>query len=172
LKYKKCRTRYGFGFFYQGKGAFMENVLISACLLGVACRYDGLSKPLDDKVLHDLKSRYHLIPICPEIFGGLPTPRIPAEIGKDRRVFRRDGVEVSAEYQKGAHEALRLAMLFDCKTAILKERSPSCGSGEIYDGSFTGSKIFADGITAELLKANGIRVIGESHFFDTEATVK
>ena len=146
----------------------MENVLISACLLGVSCRYDGLSKPLDERILRDLKSRYHLIPICPEVFGGLPTPRIPAEIGKDRRVFRQDGAEVTAEYRKGAHEALRLARLFDCKTAILKERSPSCGNGEIYDGTFTGARIFADGITAELLKVNGIRILGESHFFDTK----
>ena len=146
----------------------MENVLISACLLGVSCRYDGLSKPLDERILLDLKSRYHLIPICPEIFGGLPTPRIPAEIRNDRRVFRHDGAEVTAEYHKGAQEALRLAKLFDCKTAILKERSPSCGSGEIYDGTFTGTKIFADGITAELLKANGIRILGESRLCDAE----
>ena len=107
-------------------------------------------------------SRYHLSPICPEIFGGLPTPRNPAEVGKERRVFRNDSVEVTKEYQKGAEEALRLAKLFDCKIAILKERSPSCGSGVIYDGTFTGEKILADGITAALLKENGILVIGES----------
>jgi uncharacterized protein YbbK (DUF523 family) len=140
----------------------MENALISACLLGVSCRYDGLSKPLDADILATLKARYHLIPICPEIFGGLPTPRIPSEVGQDRRVFRQDGVEVTEEYQKGAGEALRLAKLFDCKVAILKERSPSCGSGVIYDGTFTGEKIPADGITAALLKENGILVIGES----------
>ena len=140
----------------------MENALISACLLGVSCRYDGLSKPLDADIISALKARYHLIPICPEIFGGLPTPRNPAEVGKERRVFRNDSVEVTKEYQKGAEEALRLAKLFDCKIAILKERSPSCGSGVIYDGTFTGEKILADGITAALLKENGILVIGES----------
>ena len=140
----------------------MENVLISACLLGVSCRYDGLSKPLDAKIIENLRSRYHLIPICPEIFGGLPTPRIPAEIQADRRVLRKDGKDITDEYKKGAKEALRLAKLFDCKLAILKERSPSCGSGVIYDGSFTGNKINGDGITAELLKKEGIRIIGES----------
>ena len=143
----------------------MENVLISACLLGVSCRYDGLSKPLDTKIIENLRSRYHLIPICPEIFGGLPTPRIPAEIQADRRVLRKDGKDITDEYKKGAKEALRLAKLFDCKLAILKERRPSCGSGVIYDGSFTGNKINGDGITAELLKKEGIRIIGESELY-------
>lgn len=143
----------------------MENVLISACLLGVSCRYDGLSKPLDAKIIENLRSRYHLIPICPEIFGGLPTPRIPAEIQADRRVLRKDGKDITDEYKKGAKEALRLAKLFDCKLAILKERSPSCGSGVIYDGSFTGNKTNGDGITAELLKKEGIRIIGESELY-------
>lgn len=155
-------TPNGLGIFCQRKGVKMENVLISACLLGVACRYDGLSKSLDKKIIEDLRSRYHLIPICPEILGGLPIPRIPAEIGKERRVFRKDGIDVTAEYRKGAEETLRLARLFECKLAILKERSPSCGSGTVYDGTFTGTKLSADGITAELLKANGIRIIGES----------
>ena len=143
----------------------MENVLISACLLGVSCRYDGLSKPLDAKIIENLRSRYHLIPICPEIFGGLPTPRIPAEIQANRRVLRKDGKDITDEYKKGAKEALRLAKLFDCKLAILKERSPSCGSGVIYDGSFTGNKTNGDGITAELLKKEGIRIIGESELY-------
>ena len=143
----------------------METVLISACLLGVSCRYDGLSKPLDAKIIENLRSRYHLIPICPEIFGGLPTPRIPAEIQANRRVLRKDGKDITDEYKKGAKEALRLAKLFDCKLAILKERSPSCGSGVIYDGSFTGNKTNGDGITAELLKKEGIRIIGESELY-------
>ncbi len=140
----------------------MENVLISACLLGLSCRYDGLSKPMEKSLIEQLQKHYHLIPICPEIFGGLPTPRIPAEIQADRRVLRKDGKDITREYQKGAEEALRLATLFDCKLAILKERSPSCGCGIIYDGTFTGSKIKGDGITAALLKQNGIRILGES----------
>ncbi len=140
----------------------MVSVLISACLLGASCRYDGKSKPLDSALIHALKERYHLIPICPEIFGGLPTPRIPAEIQSDRRVLRKDGVDITAAYQKGAEEALRLAEIFGCDMAILKERSPSCGCGEIYDGTFTSTRIQGDGITAACFKANGIRVYGES----------
>ncbi len=144
------------------KGIFMEYLLISACLLGVSCRYDGLSKPLPSEILETLKKRYILIPICPEIFGGLATPRIPAEIGNDRRVLRKDGKDITAEYQKGAMEALRLAKFYGCQKALLKARSPSCGNGEIYDGTFTGTRINGDGITAALFKANGIRIFTEN----------
>lgn len=140
----------------------MENVLISACLLGVACRYDGCRKPLPPSVIEKLKQKYCLIPICPEIMGGLPTPRIAAEIQPDRKVMRSDGADVTENYRKGAEEALRLAELFQCKLAVLKEKSPSCGAGRIYDGSFTRKLIEGDGITAALLKKNGICVIGES----------
>ncbi|MBQ9748856.1 MAG: DUF523 domain-containing protein [Clostridia bacterium] len=145
----------------------MENVLISACLLGVACRYDGRSKPLDERVLAELRAHCHLIPICPEIMGGLPTPRIASEVGHDRRVVRRDGADVTAEYQRGAEEALRLARFFECRLAILKARSPACGSGEIYDGTFTGTRIAADGIAAALLKKNGVRVLTEEDILRT-----
>lgn len=140
----------------------MKNILISACLLGVACRYDGCQKPLPAAVIEKLQKQYHLIPICPEIMGGLPTPRIPAEIQPDRKVLRSDGAEVTENYQRGAQEALRLAKLFHCELALLKEKSPSCGSGRIYDGSFSRSLIDGDGITTELFKKNDIRVIGES----------
>ncbi len=139
----------------------MESILVSACLLGTACRYDGKTKPLPAPILDALKKNYHLIPVCPEILGGLPTPRIPAEIGKDGRVLRADGVEVSAEYARGAEEALRLAALFGCQYALFKAKSPSCGCGEIYDGSFSGKKIAGDGITTALMKQHGIRVFTE-----------
>lgn len=140
----------------------MENILISACLLGVACRYDGCRKPLPASVIEELQQKYHLIPICPEIMGGLPTPRIPAEIQPDRRVLRSDGIDVTENYQRGAEEALHLAELFHCNLAVLKEKSPSCGAGRIYDGSFTKTLTEGDGIAAELLQKNGIRVIGET----------
>ncbi|MBR6744933.1 MAG: DUF523 domain-containing protein [Clostridia bacterium] len=143
----------------------MKTLLISACLLGVACRYDGLSKPLDREILDALKKQYQLIPICPEIMGGLPTPRVPAEITPERTVFRRDGADVTENYGRGAREALRLAELFSCEAALLKERSPSCGSGRIYDGSFTKTLTDGDGIAAALLKKSGIRVVGESEIF-------
>ena len=140
----------------------MENILISACLLGVACRYDGRSKPFDRRQIEMLKEKYHLIPICPEMMGGLPTPRIPAEVSGERRVLRRDGLDVTENYRRGAEEALRLARLFDCRIAILKERSPSCGTKGIYDGTFSGTLTDGEGIAAEYLKKSGLCVFGES----------
>ena len=139
----------------------MKTILISACLLGVACRYDGRTKPLDKETIERLKKQYHLIPVCPEIMGGLPTPRIPAEISSDGRVLREDGIDVTENYNRGAKEALWLAEIFGCKAAVLKERSPSCGCGRVYDGSFTATLRNGNGITASLLIENGIRVLGE-----------
>ncbi|KAB1438565.1 DUF523 domain-containing protein [Candidatus Galacturonibacter soehngenii] len=134
------------------------NILISACLLGIECRYDGTGKKIPE--LEQLKKKHHLIPICPEIFGGLPTPREPAEkVGN--RIMTKTGKDVTDYYQKGADEVLKLANLFDCKYAILKERSPSCGYGEIYDGTFTGQLIKGDGVLANLLAQNGITILGE-----------
>ena len=137
----------------------MENIIVSACLLGVSCRYDGNSKP-NEKII-DLKEKYNLIPICPEIKGGLPTPRMSAEI-KDGRVKTENGIDVTEEYKKGADEALKLARLFGCKKAILKENSPSCGCGKIYNGEFTRTLKDGNGITAELFIKNGIDVFGEN----------
>ena len=94
--------------------------------------------------------------------GGLPTPRIPAEVTEKRNVIRRDGKDITENYKKGATEAFRLAEFFGCELAILKERSPSCGADRIYDGSFTNTLTNGDGITAALFREKGIRVIGES----------
>ena len=143
----------------------MENILISACLLGVCCRYDGESKPIMQTVA--LMERYHLVPVCPEQLGGLPTPRMPSEI-RDGQVIRRDGVSVDEAYRRGAAEAARLAKLFSCELAVLKARSPSCGCGCIYDGSFTGTLIPGDGVTAALLKQQGLQVITEEELADGE----
>ena len=137
-----------------------EPLLISACLLGVACRYDGQSKPLDTETLARLRARYALIPVCPEQLGGLPTPRLPAERGPDG-VHNRAGENVTAQFFRGAAETLRIAAFFGCQRALLKERSPSCGSGEVYDGFFAGVLRPGDGVTAETLKANGVTVCGE-----------
>lgn len=134
-------------------------ILVSACLLGCPCRYDGKSKP-NDAVLA-LMPQHTLIPICPEQMGGLATPRMPAE-RKAGGVLTENGTDVTVQYGRGAAEALRLAKLYGCTHAILKERSPSCGSGQIYDGSFSRALIPGDGVTAQLLKANGIVVLGES----------
>ena len=127
-------------------------ILISACLLGVACRYDGAAKPHPGAAA--LAERHELIPVCPEQLGGLPTPRPPAERQGD--TVRTRETDVTMQYRRGAEEALKLCKLMGCKVAILKERSPSCGSGSIYDGTFTGTLRPGDGVTAELLRACGI----------------
>ena len=137
----------------------MENILVSACLLGVSCRYDGKSKPNENVIA--LKDRYNIIPVCPEIMGGLPTPRKASEI-QGCQVVMGDGTNVTKEYRKGAEEVLKLCRLFECKRAVLKEKSPSCGCGKVYDGTFSGKLIDGNGITAKLLMENGIEVFGET----------
>ena len=134
-------------------------ILVSACLLGVRCRYDGKSKP--HPAVERLMEQHTLIPVCGEIFGGLPTPRVSAE-RQGERVVTADGRDVTAAYRRGAEEVLRLAERYGCTAAVLKERSPSCGSGRIYDGTFTGTLTDGWGVTAELLRDHGICVIGES----------
>ena len=134
-------------------------LLISACLLGCRCRYDGASKP--QPWIAALAERHELVPVCPEQMGGLATPRLPAERQGDR-VVTKEGADVTAQYRRGAEEALRLCRLFHCQAALLKERSPSCGCGSVYDGTFTGALTAGDGVTAELLRAAGVPVYGES----------
>lgn len=137
----------------------MKHLLISACLLGASCRYDGQSKPLLQLVA--LSEQFDLVPVCPEQLGGLPTPRAPAErLGA--AVITQDGGDVTAAYRRGAEQALHLARVCGCTVALLKERSPSCGSGTVYDGTFRGTLAAGNGVTAELLRANGIAVYGES----------
>ena len=134
-------------------------ILVSACLLGCPCRYDGTAKA-DPRVLA-LMERHTLIPVCPEQLGGLPTPRLPSE-RREGGVFDRGGKDVTAQYRQGAEEVLRLARLYGCTHAVLKERSPSCGNGQIYDGSFSHVLVPGSGVAAELLAQNGITVLGES----------
>lgn len=134
-------------------------ILVSACLLGCPCRYDGAAKA-DPRVLA-LMERHTLIPVCPEQLGGLPTPRLPSE-RREGGVFDRGGKDVTVQYRQGAEEVLRLARLYGCTHAVLKERSPSCGSGQIYDGSFSHVLVPGSGVAAELLAQNGITVLGES----------
>jgi len=135
------------------------SLLVSACLLGVQCRYNGTGGELER--LRELMDLAELVPVCPEILGGLPTPRPPAE-RRDGRVVNCAGGDVTEEYLRGAGQSLYLAQLFGAKLALMKERSPSCGAGEIYDGSFTHTRVPGDGTASEMLKANGIRVYGES----------
>ena len=137
----------------------MEKIIVSACLLGEKCRYDGMSKPCMQVI--SLKEKYTLVPICPEVLGGLKTPRIPAEIKEDL-VIRQDGVDVSENYKIGAEKSLEIAKNNNCKIAILKSKSPSCGCGLIYDGTYSKKLIKGNGITADLFLKNGIKVINES----------
>lgn len=136
-------------------------ILVSACLLGCPCRYDGQSKKHPE--VEALRERGHeLIAVCPEVQGGLTTPRPPAERQKDGRVVNQEGTDVTVQYRRGAEIALQTAREQGCALAILKERSPSCGSGEIYDGTFSGTLVPGDGVAAQRLRQAGIQVLGES----------
>ena len=137
-----------------------EKVLISACLAGINCKFNGENNLLDSGILDEISKRYHLLFICPEVFGGLSTPREPAEM-KGGLVVTKTAKDVSENFKFGAEICLKIAKLNGCKKAILKARSPSCGSGQIYDGSFTKRLIFGDGVAAKLLKENGILVFSE-----------
>ena len=139
------------------------NILVSACLLGENCKYNGgnnLAQGLSEALLaHGMTA----VPFCAEQAGGLPTPRIPAErVGE--KVLNKQGEDVTAPFYLGAQLALERAQAMACKAAILKKNSPSCGSGTIYDGSFSGVLVQGDGVTAELLKANGIAVYNEENY--------
>ncbi len=136
----------------------MDNLLISACLLGLSCRYDGEYREYD---LKNLREKFNLIPICPEIYGGLPTPRVPSEI-QGEKVVNRNGDDVTAQYEKGAQEALKLAKLYNAKYALLKAKSPSCGKNEVYDGSFTATLVSGEGVTAKLLRENELVIFTEN----------
>lgn len=135
-----------------------EKILVSACLLGVDCKYSG-GNNYNEKVLEYIKD-YEVIPVCPEIMGGLSTPREPSERIEDK-IITKGGNDVTKEYTKGALETLKLAKLFNVKKSLLKAKSPSCGKGKIYDGTFTGTIIEGNGVTSDLLESNGISVLTE-----------
>ena len=132
-------------------------MIVSACLAGFPCRYDGKSKPCGEVI--ELVRAGKAIPVCPEQLGGLPTPRTPCEILIDR-VLDANGVDKTADYRRGAEAVLRIAQSYGATQALLQKRSPSCGSGWIYDGTFSKKLVQGDGITARLLAENGIQVIG------------
>lgn len=138
----------------------MENLLVSACLMGFECKYCGGSNYIGDEKLAALKEKYKLIPVCPESAGGLPTPRDPSERIGDK-VMSDHGADVTENYRKGAETALWLCRKYGCKKALLKAKSPSCGRDFIYDGTFSGTLTPRHGVAAELLMENGIEVISE-----------
>ena len=137
-------------------------LLVSACLLGKPCRYDGASVPCAKLV--GLAQTHAVVPVCPEQLGGLPTPRIPSEIQADGRVLDREGVERTAAFQAGAAAAVALACERGCTHAILKANSPSCGSSTVYDGTFSGRIIAGEGIAAAALRRAGVFVQDETEY--------
>lgn len=141
-----------------------ERILVSACLVGVNCKYNGENN-LNLEILK-LVQEGKAILVCPEQLGGLSTPRKPSEI-VDRissKVVASDGTDVTEEYQKGAYETLKIANLYQVKKAILKSKSPSCGNTTIYDGTFTHTLTSGEGITTKLLRENGIEVVNEKEY--------
>ena len=138
-----------------------KSLLISACLFGSCCKYSGDSNALPYETISALKKRYRLVPVCPEVAGGLPIPRIPAE-RRGEKVITSAGSDVTEAYSKGAESALLIARKFGCRVALLKHRSPSCGNSMIYDGSFTTTLIKGRGVAAEILMKEGIPVYNEN----------
>lgn len=137
--------------------------IVSSCLAGINSRYDGKSS--ENRIILELLKSGKAIPVCPEQLGGLPTPRTPCEIRMDesgeRRVISKQGQDFTKEFYEGAEKVLNIAKVLGVKKAILKSKSPSCGCGLIYDGTFSGKLIEGNGLTAELLIQNGIEVITE-----------
>jgi len=142
-------------------------MICSACLLGIECNYRGGSN-LNSRILK-LLDKNILIPVCPEQLGGLPTPRENAEIVGDGymvldgrgKVITCSGKDVTQYFVKGAKETLRIVKLYGIDSAILKQCSPSCGNGKIYDGTFSERLVSGDGVTTALLKRNGVKVFSE-----------
>ena len=139
-------------------------ILVSACLLGLACRYDGCAK--ENPAVLALRAHHTLIPFCPETYGGLPTPRLPSEIRGDR-VVARDGADVTAAFARGAQEALKLVRLLGCDCALLQDRSPSCGCRQVYSGQFDGQLRAGQGVAAAALATAGVTLFDEQQL--TEA---
>ena len=132
-------------------------MIVSACLAGFPCRYDGKARPCPEVV--ELVRAGKAIPVCPEQLGGLETPRPPCEI-LNGRVVDQNGADQTEAYRRGAEAVLALARTYGATEALLQKRSPSCGSGWIYDGTFSKRLVAGDGVTARLLAENGIQVIG------------
>lgn len=145
-------------------------ILISACLIGENVKYDGGNNRLHVTILEQWKQEGVLVPLCPEVLGGLSVPRAPCEVIKGtRQVITRSGEDVSEAFLKGALEALRMAREEGVVMAILKARSPSCGKDVIYDGTFSSTKVNDSGITCKYLQANGISVFSEEELALAEA---
>ena len=143
----------------------MAKIMVSQCLLGCCCRYKG-DHCLNESILQ-LSLNHTLIPVCPEQMGGLPTPRDPSEIMNGRLISNK-GKDVTFEYQKGAEIALMIAKMSKVDFAIFKTKSPSCGKGMIYDGTFSGVLVSGNGVTVDLFLNNGIDVYSEEEIAQIE----
>lgn len=149
----------------------MEKILVSACLFGAPVRYDARPVPVPHPLWQQWRTEGRLVSLCPEMAGGLPAPRAPAEIlgsgggqavwAGRAQVVDKDGHDYTTAFREGAQLALQLAQSHGCRVAVLKAGSPSCGHDTIYDGRFSGGKTAGDGVTAALLRANGITVFDE-----------
>lgn len=144
-------------------------ILISACLLGERVRYDAKINKVEDALIGRWQVQGLLLPVCPEVCGGLATPRPPAEILADGSVRTEAGQDVSEAFQAGAQKTLQLALEHNIQIAILTERSPSCGSSQIYNGRFERSLIAGQGVTTQLLRENGIQVFNQFELERAEA---
>jgi uncharacterized protein YbbK (DUF523 family) len=141
---------------------YRDKILISACFLGERVRYNGEIKYLTHELLSTWQQQERLVSICPEVISGLAVPRSPAEIHPyTGQVITTENVDVTKQFEQGAKHALRLCQRNKIRFALLKESSPSCGSSQIYDGTFTEQKILGEGVTTRLLRANGIKVYSE-----------
>lgn len=160
----------------------MEKVFISGCVMGEKVRYDGKAATRKSHILDQWRAEGRIITACPEMAGGLPTPRKPSEIqgqGDGRAVFNgtarvimNDGTDVTGAFIRGAQHALKVCQDNDIRVAVLKEKSPSCGVAEIYDGSFTGAKTSGMGTTAALLRKNGIAVFSDEDIESAEKHIR
>ena len=138
----------------------MEKILVSSCLLGAPVRYDGTGQELTHPQITTWQLQGMIVSLCPEVAGGLSTPRAPAEISHDKVITNNDE-DVTVAFKLGAHKALQLCLFHNIRFALLKKSSPSCGRNTIYDGTHSGVKITGMGLTAEILVSNGIQVFSE-----------
>lgn len=152
----------------------MNNILVSACLLGCKVRYSGDDLKLNSSKFDEFIQANNIIPICPEVAGGLPTPRIPAEIcggtsidvlSGNAKVIDQEGTDVTQAFIEGAHQALKLCLENDIKLAVLAQSSPSCGSKKVYNGNFERVKVLGTGVTCALLEQHGVKVISQDDFY-------
>src|SRR5262249_1798395 len=145
-------------------------VLVSACVLGAHVRYHGGAATVEHPVLQRWREEGRIVGVCPEVAGGLPSPRPPAEIRR-LRVTTRDGRDVTPAFEAGAAVAVGVARELGIRVAVLKSRSPSCGTGQVYDGSFSGRLVDGDGITAAALRREGVQVFDEFHLDAADAAL-